>query len=138
MSEAVSMIHSDQKYNGKVHNRKDELRSYRRMISKANVNLAKAAEQGDKESMEYWNDIINNTQARIAGIIDQEDGHTYKKPGVYGGYVDATTKGIGSVVDSGIKVIDAVPKSLVDAAVGAVGKTGEAADAVGKALDTVA
>ena len=124
MTQQVSVNTVQTKYNGNVHNRKNELKSYRKMIDRANNNLEKAVNQGNFEEADYWSKTIDATQARISGIIEQEDGFSCKKPEIYGGYVSATTKGVDSLVDSGVKVVEVIPKT--------------AADTVGEVLNTVA
>lgn len=116
MTNKISAQDTPVKYNGNVHNRKNELKSYRKMIDRANNNLERAVNQGNYDEADYWSKTIDATQARIAGIIDQEDNHSYKKPETYNTYVKTTTDGIDSVVNSGVRVVESIPKAPVKAA----------------------
>ena len=88
------------KTNGKNHCRKDELTAYRETISIANQHMIGAALEKDNEAVNCWSKIIDDAQAKIFAIIDQED--------------------IKTAVDSVEKVVDTADKA-VNAAVKVTG-----------------
>lgn len=93
------------KTNGKNHCRKDELTAYRETISIANQHMIGAALEKDNEAVNCWSKIIDDAQAKIFAIIDQEDKHSYKKS-------DVKSENIKTAVDSVEKVVDTADKAV--------------------------
>lgn len=92
------------KYNGSVHNRKDELKSYRKAIDIANTNMINAACNGDFQTAENWSRLIDKSQQQIFSIITQETEYGKSIPENYDKVVKATTGGIETIADSCINL----------------------------------
>lgn len=94
------------KINGKVHNRKDELTTYRQAIYNANIKMTEAADNGNLELAQFWSSIIDSAQEKIFAIINQEDNHNSSRTNQF---VDVANQ----AVDIGEKIIDTGSKLAV-------------------------
>ena len=92
------------KTNGKNHCRKDELTAYRETIAIANQHMISSALAKDNDAVACWSKIIDDSQAKIFAIIEQEDNHSYKK-------ADVTSASVKSAIESTDKAIDTALKA---------------------------
>lgn len=96
----TSYTKPETKYNGAVHNRKDELKSYRKAIDIANSNMINAACNGDFQTAENWSKLIDRSQQQIFSIITQETEYGKTIPESYDKLVKTTTGGLETITDS--------------------------------------
>lgn len=99
----------EQKFNGSIHNRKDELVAYRKTINTASSAMISAMQAKDYEAVDRWSKMIDDTQAKIYEIVNQEDDHTTQKVESYDKVVSTTVDSIDKAVGVGTKVINSIP-----------------------------